>query len=94
MSKRTSKPHLPIYTTQKNTPIKRDPAADTAPGAVNEPTPPEYTGAAVVSVGLAVDVASVADVVEVAVVGAGVENSQFHYHSDILLNHDNGSMRM
>ena len=37
--------------------------------------------------------ASVADVVEVAVVGAGVENSQFHYHSDILLNHDNGGMR-
>ena len=40
------------------------------------------------------DVASVDDAVEVAVVGAGVENSQFHYHSDILLNHDNGSMRM
>lgn len=82
--KRISKPRHPIYTAQKNTPIKRDPAADTAAGAVNEPAPPEYTGAAVVSVGLAVEVASVEDAVEVAVVEARVKSSQFHNHSDIL----------
>lgn len=95
VAQKSPKPQHLIYTAQKNTPIKRDPAAaDTAPGAVNEPAPPEYTGSADVSVGLAVDVTSVADVVEVAVVGAGTESSQFYNHSGIPLNHDNGSMRM
>lgn len=78
-----SQPCHPIYIAQKNTPIKSEPAAADA-GALNKLAPPEYTGASAVSEGLLVDDASVEEEVEVAVVEAGVESSQFQNHLYIL----------